>query len=163
MRQLSVRFYCRTALLPAAGATVINREVPRSQCSMYQAAGGCRRRRAAAAAAAAHPSLRRVPPLPCPQAAMSQVQVNNVPTSASPEELRQLFAQLGPVKSLLMSQEANKAEGTVRGLRATAGRQGGLGHCVSGVRPKLVPLHPTTARPRLPAGSGSLVRMQPPC
>lgn len=44
---------------------------------------------------------------------MSQVQVNNVPTSASPEELRQLFAQLGQVKSLLTSFEANKPEGTV--------------------------------------------------
>lgn len=65
---------------------------------------------------------------------MSQVQVNNVPTSASPEELRQLFAQLGPVKSLLMSQEANKAEGTVRGLRDKAGRQGGPGYCVPCVR-----------------------------
>lgn len=50
---------------------------------------------------------------PRPQAAMSQVQVNNVPTSASPEELRQLFAQLGQVKSLLTSFEANKPEGTV--------------------------------------------------
>lgn len=70
-----------------------------------------------AAALPLPPALK--PPLPLGaapprlQAAMSQVQVNNVPTSASPEELRQLFAQLGQVKSLLTSFEANKAEGTV--------------------------------------------------
>lgn len=46
---------------------------------------------------------------------MSHVQVGNVPTSASPEELRQLFGQLGEVKGLLTSFEANKVEGTVSG------------------------------------------------
>ncbi len=66
---------------------------------------------AATAAAALPPSECRLPSHP--QAAMSQVQVSNVPTSASPEELRQLFAQLGPVKSLLTSFEATKPEGTV--------------------------------------------------
>ncbi|KAI7844747.1 hypothetical protein COHA_001630 [Chlorella ohadii] len=51
---------------------------------------------------------------------MSQVQVSNVPTSASPEELRQLFAQLGPVKSLLTSFEATKPEGTALVVYADA-------------------------------------------
>ncbi|PRW51174.1 RNP-1 like RNA-binding [Chlorella sorokiniana] len=51
---------------------------------------------------------------------MSQVQVNNVPTSSSPEELRQLFAQLGQVKSLLTSFEATKPEGTALVVYADA-------------------------------------------
>ena len=58
---------------------------------------------------------------------MSQVQVNNVPTSASPEELRQLFAQLGQVKSLLTSFDSTKPEGTVRGPAAGELFQRGLG------------------------------------
>lgn len=52
---------------------------------------------------------------------MSHVQVSNVPTSASPSELRALFEQCGEVRQLLCQYEAGAAEGVA--LVAYADRQ----------------------------------------